>query len=174
MWRGKNKMDKVPVRINDLGRKIRGEAFQENKPRRRSRAKATTVSVIAVVIVAGLVVAGLFLSKNFIGAQVDSSKYQAVFLTSGQVYFGKLNTGSGQYATLRDVFYIQASSSDDSQNPQDTKASVTDLQLIKLGNEVHGPEDEMIISRDQILFFENLKEDGKVTNSIEEYYEKQQ
>lgn len=166
-------MDKVPVRIDNLGRKIRSEVLHESKPRRRSRAKAITVSVIAIIIVAGLVVAGLFAYKTFGGPQVDSSKYQAVFLTSGQVYFGKLNTGAGQYATLRDVFYIQASSSDDSQNPQDTSASVTDLQLIKLGNEVHGPEDEMIISRDQILFFENLKEDGKVTNSIEEYYEKQ-
>jgi hypothetical protein len=34
---------------------------------------------------------------------------------------------------------------------------------------VHGPEDSMVMNEDQILFFENLKADGKVTTSIGEY-----
>lgn len=43
------------------------------------------------------------------------------------------------------------------------------MQLIKLGDEIHGPEDEMILSKDQVLFYENLKTDGKVAQSIEKY-----
>ena len=39
----------------------------------------------------------------------------------------------------------------------------------KLGQEIHGPEDEMIISKDHVLFYENLKSDGKVSQSIEQY-----
>jgi hypothetical protein len=44
--------------------------------------------------------------------------------------------------------------------------------LIKLGNEVHGPEDSMVIERSQVLFFENLKNDGKVVDSINKYQNK--
>jgi len=41
--------------------------------------------------------------------------------------------------------------------------------LIKLGSEIHGPDDEMIVSKDQILFFENLKKDSQVSASIDKY-----
>ncbi len=46
---------------------------------------------------------------------------------------------------------------------------VTGSQLIKLGEEVHGPEDAMIINRDQVLFYENLKPGGKVSQLIQNY-----
>jgi len=87
------------------------------------------------------------------------------------VYFGKLDSLNGQYSRLTDVFYIQATEAEqNAQNPQNSDVNTTDLQLIKLGNEVHGPEDEMLINRDQILFVENLKTDGRVSDSIRQYY----
>jgi hypothetical protein len=71
---------------------------------------------------------------------------------------------------LSDIYYLQAqAAANESENPQETSSKSSDVQLIKLGNEVHGPEDEMIISKDQILFFENLKTDGKVSDSIKQY-----
>jgi hypothetical protein len=72
---------------------------------------------------------------------------------------------------LTDIFYLQThNTSADSKNPQQTTSQQSnDVQLIKLGSEVHGPDDEMIISKDQVLFFENLKKDGKVTDSISKY-----
>jgi len=102
---------------------------------------------------------------------IDSSKYQAVFLSNGQVYFGKLATFNDEYMKLQDVFYLQGQQAQDeaSSNPQQPTAGSGDLQLIKLGDEVHGPEDEMIISKDQVLFFENLKDDGKVAESISQF-----
>lgn len=41
-----------------------------------------------------------------------------------------------------------------------------ELALIKLGDELHGPEDEIKINRDNILYIETLKEDGKVVQAI--------
>jgi len=41
--------------------------------------------------------------------------------------------------------------------------------LIKLGNEIHGPADSMIITKDHILFIEQLKDDSKVVRAIKEY-----
>lgn len=127
--------------------------------------------VIVIIIVLG--VAGWFAwSKMSAGAPaIDGGKYQAVFFTNGQVYFGKLQAESGGYMKLTDIYYLQSNSSDDqSKNPQATSSDQnSNVQLIKLGNEIHGPEDEMIINKDQLLFYENLKPDGKVAQSIGQY-----
>jgi len=102
---------------------------------------------------------------------IDRSKYQAVFFTNGQVYFGKLSSANKDYMKLTDIYYLQAkaTSESESENPQETTTNQNDVQLIKLGDEIHGPEDEMIISKEQVLFYENIKEDGKVAQSIEQY-----
>lgn len=104
------------------------------------------------------------------GLAIDTNKYQAVFFTNGQVYFGKLQPVNGEYIQLTDIYYLQTQSgSTDSKNPQETTSDNGNVQLIKLGDEVHGPEDKMIISKDQVLFYENLKSDGKVAQSISKY-----
>lgn len=131
--------------------------------------------VVAVIVLA-VAAAGWFAWSNMGGGAVaiDSNKYQAVFFTNGQVYFGKLEAAGSGYLKLTDVFYLQSQSSDGdaSGNPQQSAGSQGNVQLIKLGEEIHGPEDEMIISKDQVLFYENLKSDGKVAQSIGEYKSK--
>ena len=42
------------------------------------------------------------------------------------------------------------------------------MSLIKLGEELHEPEDLMIINKDNILFIENLKADSKIVKAIVE------
>jgi hypothetical protein len=51
----------------------------------------------------------------------------------------------------------------------DEQTTTGDKKLIKLGKEVHGPEDAMIINRDQVQFYENLKSDGEVAKLIDQY-----
>lgn len=127
---------------------------------------------IAIVIAALLVVGGLlwFSTRNS-NIAIDSSKYQAVFFTNGQVYFGNLSAVNDEYLKLTDIYYLQTQSAEagDSENPQESTSDSSNVQLIKLGDEIHGPEDEMIISKDQVLFYENLKADGKVAQSIEQF-----
>jgi hypothetical protein len=92
--------------------------------------------------------------------------YQAVFLSNGQVYFGKLYRAGGQYAVLRDIYYLQVT-----QPPQPIPAGETppaNVNVVKLGGELHGPEDEMRINRDHILFVEDLKGDSRVLLAIEQ------
>ena len=133
--------------------------------------KGVKLPLIIIAIIAALGIAGWFgwSSLNGAGLAVDGGKYQAVFFTNGQVYFGKLEAQSADYLRLTDVFYLQNNGEGDSSNPQQAGTSQNNVQLIKLGQEIHGPEDEMIISRDQVLFYENLKADGKVSQSIEQY-----
>jgi hypothetical protein len=139
---------------------------------RGKKLKMGILSVVIVLVLAGVVVAGLLFLKSKTSI-LNSSQYQAVFLTSGQVYFGKLQNTSGDYLKLDDVFYIQANADDADAIQNASDSDETDLQLIKLGNEIHGPEDEMLINSDQVLFFENLKSDGRISETIQEYYDQQ-
>lgn len=139
---------------------------QESPKKKRSLKKWLLVALATVVVVGGLLWFFVFRGMGAAG-QIEGGNYQAVFLTSGQVYFGKLVVVDGSYMKLSDVFYIQTSSSSTTVQSTDTNAS--DMKLIKLGNEIHGPKDAMVISRDQVLFFENLKTDGKVAQTIKDY-----
>lgn len=126
----------------------------------------------AILIVIILIVLGwtIWNTKQNAVTGIDGSKYQAVFFTNGQVYFGKLSSSNNSYLKLTDIYYLQTQSTDDSKNPQQTSTDATsNTQLIKLGDEIHGPEDQMTISKDQVLFYENLKADGKVAQSIQKY-----
>ncbi len=143
-------------------------ARHESPKKKKSFVKWLIVAIAAVVVVGGML--WFFLFRGSASAQIDGGNYQAVFLTSGQVYFGKLSFVDDKYMKLTDVFYIQTASS--STNVQSSASSNTDMQLIKLGNEIHGPKDTMVISRDQVLFFENLKDDGKVAKTIKDYNDK--
>jgi hypothetical protein len=165
-------MDNVPVRSPAPAGRHAAHSLSNSEHKgglKKNKSKlALLIAGVAVVLL--LACGGWFLYQSSARAHIDESKYQAVFFTNGQVYFGKLRQLGGGYFRLTDVFYIQAATADSSKNPQETsEKQSSDMQLIKLGNEVHGPDDEMIISQDQVLFFENLKKDGKVAGSITQY-----
>ena len=142
-------------------------------PKKPFRLKPLIIAILAVVVVAGLIVAGSILFRQFSsGTAIDSNKYQAVFLSNGQVYFGKLQNSGGEYLKLTDVFYLQTKTDPASQNPQTTSTNGNNVELVKLGSEIHGPDDQMVINHSQVLFYENLKPDGRVSQSITNYAKK--
>lgn len=103
--------------------------------------------------------------------EINTSKYQAVFLnggaTSGSVayttYFGHITRLTGSYVILKDVYYLTTSSSGNDQ----TQANP---QLTKLGcQQLHSPYDEMVINRNQVAFWENLQDNGKVVQAIKQF-----
>ncbi len=106
----------------------------------------------------------------------QSSNYQAVFLSNGQVYFGKLTRRLFAPAVLNDVYYLilrqplQQQMREENQEEQQSAG----YTLIKLGKEIHGPRDEMRINPRHILFVEDLNPDGKVVQAIIQYQENPQ
>lgn len=87
---------------------------------------------------------------------IDRSLYQAVFLSNGSTYFGKLQPQGDQWFLLTDVFYLSVSEQ-------------SGTQLIKRGSESQGPKEPMIIPREQILFIENLRDDGDIVTLIKKF-----
>lgn len=123
---------------------------------------------IAVVALIGLVYLGgtmLTQSKSNPMANVKSSQYQAVFLNNNQVYFGKIKSVDEKSIVLEDIYYLQVQQDVQPEDKTQQKEN-QQLSLAKLGGELHGPEDTMYINTDQVLFWENLKEDGKVVQAI--------
>lgn len=139
---------------------------QSGKAAHPRKMKKLIVAIIAIVIIA---CGGLMLFRmQSSNLAINKGEYQAVFLTNGQVYFGKLKSINNDYLVLDNIYYLQVQQS--VQNG--TTTTTTDqnqAQLVKLGNELHGPEDQMQISSKQVLFWENLKTDGKVAQSIAKY-----
>lgn len=136
--------------------------------------------ILGVIVVVLLVVGVLFRDKLFGGATQDATKtttakasaYNAVFLTNGQVYFGKMSKNKDGYVALTDIYYLQVLQQPGLQGSGQTEQeqqAQSQISLVKLGNELHGPVDEMFISESQILFYEVMKEDSQVVQAIKNY-----
>lgn len=148
---------------------------------RKSGAKGSWIVLLAIVIIV-VVLGFLFKDKLFAGSEsedIATGDYQAVFLTNGQVYFGHLADAEKTYLKLDNIYYLQVTPVLQTRTPDDpTQPPIQEqqqqLSLVKLGNELHGPVDEMFINRDQVLFIEDLKEDGRVVQAIKDYETGQQ
>lgn len=135
----------------------------------RSQLLGWVALVIAIFVITGLVfLATSMFSKAQSGSQIDvkKSQYQAVFLNNNQVYFGRITSITDKGITLKDVYYLQVQQNAQGSTDPKAQSQQQNLSLAKLGGELHGPEDEMFINRDQVLFWENLKDDGKVVQAI--------
>lgn len=100
---------------------------------------------------------------------VAKDQLQAVFINvngtnGGQVYFGNIREMTANYIRLSNVFYIQNQQSGTQQNAS------TAYNLVKLGCELHGPTDEMMINRSEVFFWENLKADSQVAQKVAEFH----
>lgn len=122
-----------------------------------------TLAIIVVIVV--LLLAGGAGYLWWTTKSLTSDDYHAVFLTNGQVYFGKLASKRGDYLVLTDIYYLQANKA----IQPGVEVDKQDMALVKLGNELHGPKDRMEINKDQVLFIEDLGETSKVMEAIKGY-----
>jgi small nuclear ribonucleoprotein (snRNP)-like protein len=137
------------------------------------------LALIGVVVFA----ATKLINKKPASSLVDSKNYQAVFLTNGQVYFGKLKNYDTENPILEDVYYLMEGGplqevgggeavSDVEEGAESVEPSSQQLvqspgfTLVKLGDEVHAPKDKMILNRAHILFVEDLKGDGRLMKAL--------
>jgi hypothetical protein len=113
-----------------------------------------TVAVLGIVVLIGAVV---WQQRDRLIAAApdpfDESVYQAVFLVTDQVYFGKLRIDGDRYL-LSDVYYVSQ------------PGGGAQGQLVKRGTELHAPRDPMIIPAHSVLFVENMREDSEVAVAI--------
>lgn len=130
------------------------------RPKDRNRKLWTVVACIVCAIVGfflGHAITYLWMGQHQF-ARFDTP-YQAILLSNGAVYYGKLSGYGTRHPVLTDVFYILTKT--DAESKQ-----VTNI-LVKRGKELHGP-DRMYLSANQIVFVEPVGPDSKVAQLIKE------
>ena len=126
------------------------------------------ILLFAVTILVVSMVALLYVGGGKESKLIDKSKFQAVFLTNGQVYFGNVVSVNDSFVDLKNIYYLSVNQQVQPEQKDNKEASVS---LVKLGCELHGPVDEMVINREQVTFWENLKTDGQVSQAIDKWVE---
>src|SRR3989338_6076030 len=91
-----------------------------------------------------LTVLALVLTKGKWLVRGGDSSYKSVLLTNKMSYFGKIKNTGADFVTLSDVFYLRLKPVSTGQN---VTPSAAGFELVKLGNEIYGPEDTMTINR---------------------------
>jgi hypothetical protein len=168
--RDSNTQPSQPARNNQSSSNIAGPINNALKSGRKKgldwmKGGFAVMLISLTIIVLGTVYL-LHIANPNSGKYVKNNKFQAVFLQNGQlVYFGHIKGISQKYIYLEDIFYLN---NDGASAPTSTNASKS-VSLVKLGCELHGPYDEMVLNADQVSFWENMKDDSKVVKAIAQY-----
>ena len=111
--------------------------------------KSNKILLAIIIILAVALVAIIYWQK--VGF---NRNYWAVYLDTGDLYFGKLNYFSK--LSLSDVYLLQRNEQNQ-QNP---------FSVSKFSNAFWGPEDKIYINKDNIVWKTKLKDDSQIINFI--------
>lgn len=150
-------------------------------PRAAAAAKKWSFETLMVpyaVIVLAIILGGmaLWLHNKEYAQTMPNDTYQAVFLSNGQVYFGKLAPLNRDYMKLSDVYYLQQSQSEalteeaaaeTAETTAEEATTQTEFAVFRLGEtEIHQPTNEIILSREHIIMWENMEPTSQVIDAI--------
>ncbi|HUY85207.1 MAG TPA: hypothetical protein VMU97_01700 [Candidatus Dormibacteraeota bacterium] len=133
------------------------------------------IGLAALVAAVVILLIALVASVSFGGVKsedkyVDTNKLQAVFLNTGQVYFGNVKALNSKYVVLTNIYYLQTSGGSASGSSSSSSASSnSNITLVKLGCELHEPYDQMVINNSQVTFWENLQDNGQVAKAVQTF-----
>lgn len=138
----------------------------------KNRSKKILVIALLIALVGSVaLIASGSAGKDMSSVKPDRDMNQAVFLNNGEVYFGKITDNGKDFLVLEDIYYLRVTPvlqqqpdgtavQDPNQQPQ--------INLIKLGEELHGPEDKMVIPMSSVVYWENITDEGQVATAIAE------
>lgn len=145
--------------------------------------ETSRMTMVKWVVVILLVVGGIYLSRMWVAGtslpgDLSNDEVKAVFLQNGQVYFGKVTSANKDFLRIETPYYLQTRTV--LQEPVEEGAQPTKKQQLSLtalggkGLQIHGPEKEMFVLWDKILYIENLREDSEVVKLIKSSSEKEE
>ena len=120
--------------------------------------RQTTRIVLACAVIFTVLGFGGSMFVHSLSAKVTmSTQYQAILLSNGSAYFGKLEGLGTPFPVLTDVYYVQ--SHEDPQTKQ-----VANI-LVRRGKEWHAP-DRMILNANMIVLVEPVNPASRVAQLI--------
>jgi len=121
------------------------------------------LSRVAKIVIAVLIFVGAFAYVewwDYVPPSFGGARYQAVFLSNGQTYFGHYVDRLGPYAKIENAFYIQ-------QTPAANENEAASSKIVRRGNEFHHPEPFVLLPKTAILFVEDLRVDSSVAQFMD-------
>ena len=115
--------------------------------------KLLLINIILLAIIAFLAVYVFVFNKNINFER--KNPYYAVYLQTGDMYFGKLSRFPK--LALSDVWYLQ-------RNIQEEQGG---FDLIKFSNAMFGPTDKMEINKENVVWISKLADDSQVVTFIQ-------
>jgi len=113
--------------------------------------KSNLNKVLLIVVIVLLVVLVALLVKQYLGG---GPSYYAVYLKTGDLYFGELSTFPS--FALRHVYMLQVNAQNQ-QNP---------ISIQRFANVFWGPEDYLKINKDEVVWYTKLSPDGQLAKLI--------
>lgn len=123
----------------------------------------TLLSFMVAVGVAIVTMAGCGAKPD--GQAGDNGEpYYAFTLSNGSLLFAQLKSQDKLYLYLSHIHYLQRTPP--SNPPKRGEPETPNLQLVRQSMDLHGPQDELILNRAQLLFYQELREDSRVVQAI--------
>jgi hypothetical protein len=123
-----------------------------------------SLPALSLLLLIGICTTDIGCSGRQSAASKLNTEYQAVLLTNGQVFFGRLEGLGTAYPVLREVYYVRTV-------PSPTDSTKTTNILVRRGQEWHAP-DIMVLNADHIVLVEPVTKDSKVAQLIAEQKQK--
>lgn len=141
------------------------EVKSPKSPKRKAPVRRTMLIVVVVLVLLALATVSLLKPKT---ERIDTGKYQVVYMASGQAYFGKLRNTEGAYLVLDTPYTAQdvkppTAEGEDAEVETPAQSSTT---LLKVSSQQYGPTETISLKSDQVLFWQNLRDDSKVSQAI--------
>jgi hypothetical protein len=124
---------------------------------------AAVLAALAVGLILGGAATAFYLQANdsngdgFAG-QVDTARYQAVILSNDKVYFGRIASVSDDFFQLRNAFFLRETPG--------SNGSEAVRALLPVNREIHAPDNNMLIRKDDVILVENLAKDSPILTEI--------
>lgn len=134
--------------------------------------KGRATKIVLIILIFVLVVTFMLISlwqdgtfRNIYQSISFRSSFQAVFLSNGQLYFGKITEITNGYIKMEKPHFLQLA-----QDQEDLAEGVQpEMQLISIKDEFHKPKDFVLIEKSSVIFIEELRDASQITDAIQNF-----
>lgn len=137
------------------------EHAQPKTMKTRSRLIKLGALMGGLALILAIALVTMLIMKSQPAQRVEASKYQAVYLANGQMYFGKLQNTDGDFLVIKTPYTVQSVAADSKATAEQSTTT-----LLKVSSQVYGPEESVAIKASQVTFWQNLRDDSKITQAI--------
>lgn len=120
--------------------------------------KYLAAALVGLIVGAGATALVTSRGDDGLAGRIASDRAQAVILANDKVYFGQVRDAGPEFLELRNAFFLRETPATGGGEPTRT--------LVPLRQEIHSPENRMLIRRDQVVLVENLAPDSPVQQEI--------